>query len=154
MTYPYDDEYMVYDQDLGMYVLTEKAAEQRGVSLSGRIRARGAVNPEIAVRSVLIEVSTMIYGYLHDHVINDNLLDFVIAQCPSVRPLFQKALTEQLMYYLQVGNLSRSTDAEKRKLAIDENAKSILDRRIVELGHPLTYAGSWRPYLWRWTNNV
>lgn len=152
MTYPYDDEYMVYEQDLGMYVLTEKAAEQRGISLSARIRSRGAVNPEVAVRSVLVEVSTMIYLYLHDHVFNTDLQDRVIAKCPSVRPIMQKALTEQLLYYLQVGNLSRSTDVEKRKLAIDENAKSILNRIIPEMGHTLTYAGGWRPYLWGWLN--
>lgn len=143
MTNPYEDEYMVYDQTLGMYVLTEKAAEQRGVSLSGRIRAKGSVNSEIAVRSVLIEVSTMIYAYLNNQVMDSELQNCVIASCPSVFPIMKQALTAQLLYYLQVGNLSRSTDAEKRKLAIDENAKSILNRKIPELGHALTYAGEW-----------
>ena len=37
-----------------------------------------------------------------------------------------EAMGEQLLYMAQVGDLSRSTDPAKRKLAIDENAKTIL----------------------------
>lgn len=141
--FPHDDKYMIYNEELGQYVLTEEAAERLGVNLSNRLRQRGAVNAEIAARNTLEQVSMMIYQYLHSQVFDENYQDYVIAKCPSARPVIQKALEQQLLYFLQVGNLLRSTDVNKRKLAIDENAKMILNRKIPELGHALTYCGEW-----------
>ena len=90
----------------------------------------------------------MIYQYLHGFVSDENLQDEIIAKCPSVRPVMRRALEQQLLYFLTVGDLSRSTDTYKRALAIDQMAQSILNRRISELGHSLTYSGSWR----KWCN--
>ena len=143
MNYPYNDEFMYFDPTFGQYVLTEKAAEALGVNLSLRLRRKGAVNTEVVVKNTLRQVSMMIYQYLHSQVFDENVQDYVIAACPSVRPIIRSALEQQLLYYLQVGNLSRSTDPEKRRLAIDENAKAILGRKIPELGHSLTYCGEW-----------
>lgn len=146
--FPHDDNYMIFDEEIDKYVLTEYAVNQLGIDLSARVRQKGAVNAEIIVKNTLRQVSMMIYRYLHKHVADDSLQDCIIAKCPSVRPIIRNALEQQLLYYLQVGNLSRATDPEKRLLAIDENAKDILDRIIPELGHSLTYTGRWR--YWRY----
>ncbi len=50
----------------------------------------------------------------------------MIATNPYFRSVIQEAMGEQLVYMNMVGDLSRSTDKEKRELAIDENAKQIL----------------------------
>lgn len=146
--YPYDDEFMIFDETVGMYVLTSKAAEELGFNLSVRLRQKGAVNAEIVARNTLRQISVMIYQYLHGFVSDENLQDEIIAKCPSVRPVMRRALEQQLLYFLTVGDLSRSTDTYKRALAIDQMAQSILNRRIPELGHSLTYSGSWR----KWCN--
>lgn len=143
MTYPYDDDEMYFDHDLNMYVLTPTAAERKGIDLSARVRQKGAVNGEILVRNYLERVSVLVYHYLHTFAIDENIQDAVIAKCPDVRPVIKQALKEQLVYFFQVGDLSRSTDRSKRALAIDETVKEILDHRIAGLGHALTYTGSW-----------
>ena len=148
MKYPYDDEEMMYDSLLNEYVLTPAAAEGLGISLTGRLRQKGAVNAEIVARNVLEEVSNMVYAYLHRFVFDENLQDLAVATLPSARPIIKNALKAQFKYYMQVGNLSRSTDENKRKLAMDETAKSILDRELPELGHSLVYSGPWRR--WRY----
>lgn len=146
--YPYDDEYMIFDETVGMYVLTLKASEELGFNLSVRLRQKGAVNAEIVARNTLRQISTMIYQYLHGFVLDENLQDMAIAKCPSVRPVIRRALEQQLIYFMTVGDLSRSTDPYKRSLAIDQMARAILNRRIPELGHSLTYSGSWRKWLY------
>lgn len=148
ITYPFDDEEMYFDKLLRQYVLTPKAAENLGINFLARLRQKGAVNAEIVAKNTMEEVSYMIYSYLHDQVFDDNLQDFVIAKVPSARPIIKRALQAQFKYYMQVGNLSRSSDMAKRLLAIDETAKSILQRRLPELGHSLVYRGTWRCRCW------
>lgn len=148
IVYPYNDEEMVFDELLGQYVLTPKCAERLGINLEGRLRQKGAVNAELVARNVMAEVSNMIYEYMHRYVADEGLQDWAIATIPALRPLIKRALEAQFKYYMQVGNLSRSVDENKRKLAIDETAKSILRRNVPELGHSLLYSGNWR----RWGN--
>lgn len=145
--YPYDDEYMIFDKELNQYILTEKAAQELGINLTARFRQKGAVNAEILVRNTMRQISTMIYQYLHAHVFDTCLQDYYISILPSARLIMRRALEQQLLYYMQVGNLSRSTDKNKRSLAIDDIAREILNTIIPELGHSLTYAGGWRKCL-------
>ncbi len=124
---PYSDEYMIFDETTGHYVLTSKFALDRyGIDLFEGINDRNSANVQIAVSAFLKQVSNMIYNFIHSYTIYEKRQDLMIATNPHLRSVIQQAMGEQLIYMHEVGDLSRSTDKEKRELAIDENAKQIL----------------------------
>lgn len=125
--YPYNDDFMTFDELTGHYVLTEKYAfEQLGLDLYGDINDRNSINAQIAVSRILKQCSNMIYNFVHEFSIYNQRQDFIIANVPTMRKIIMEAMGEQLLYMSQVGDLSRSTDSDKRRLAIDENAKNLL----------------------------
>lgn len=124
---PYDDDYMTYDEMTGHYVLTPQfALERYGLELQEDVNERNSTNQQIAVQAILRQVSNMVYGFMHSMSAHNAAQDCLIAHTKKYRNVIQAAMGEQLLYMSQVGDLSRSTDPEKRKLAIDENAKRIL----------------------------
>lgn len=124
---PYNDDYMTFDELTGQYVLTEKFALDRyGLELQEDANERNATNQQIATQAILRQVSNIIYSFFHAFSIYNKRQDNIIATNPNMRNVIMRAMGEQLMYMAQVGDLSRSTDVEKRKLAVDENAKNIL----------------------------
>lgn len=124
---PYSDEYMTYDEMTGHYVLTSKyALDVYGLDLFEGANDRNSANVQIAVGSFLKRVSTLIYNFIHDYSVYNERQDFLIAHDPRLRAVIQQAMGEQLVYMHMNGDLSRSSDKEKRELAIDENAKQIL----------------------------
>ena len=124
---PHSDDYMIYDELTGYYVLTEKyPLEQYGLDLYNDVNDRNSTNNQIAVKAILKQCSNLIYNFIHDFSIHNKLQDHIIATVPHMRDVIMRAMGEQLLYMSQVGDLSRSTDPEKRKLAIDQNAQDIL----------------------------
>lgn len=124
---PYDDDYMTYDELTGHYVLTPRfALERYGLELQEDVNERNSVNQQIAVQAILRQVSNIIYNFIHGFSVHNKRQDYIIATNPHMRHVIMQAMGEQLLYMSQVGDLSRSTDPEKRKLAVDENAQNIL----------------------------
>ena len=141
---PYDTDEMYFDPVLQMYVLTPVCAQRLGLNMEARVRQKGAVNGEIIVKQTLQTVSMQIYQFLHSRAMDTVYQDEILSCNPEARPVLQMALEQQLLYYMQVGNLSRSVDREKRALAIDELAKEILENTVIpSLGHSLAYVGRW-----------
>lgn len=137
MTYPYNDEYMVYDYDKHRYILTlEFVKNKLGINLEERSK-----NP-VAIGSMLDMVSAQVYRFIHLHNYDDEYQDMIIAKTESGRKIIQEAMAQQFVYFTVVGDLSRSTDLNKRALWFDENAKSILERPLCELGCSLLYTGN------------
>lgn len=140
--YPYSDEYMTFDENMNRYVLTEKyALEQLGLNLSEAVNERNSNNQQIAVRAILNRISTQVYNYIHEHCISDCLRDCVAHKIPSARKILMQAMGEQLFYVASKGDLSMSTDLQKRVYSMDENAKSTLLRTLPEVGYSLLYTG-------------
>lgn len=126
-TQPYSDDYMTFDEATGRYVLTPKyALDTYGLDLFDGVNDRNSTNQQLAVQGILRRVSNLIYEFIHSFTIYTKRQDRIIATNPHYRGVVMRAMGEQLIYMSQVGDLSRSTDPEKRKLAIDENAKNIL----------------------------
>ena len=124
---PYNDDFMTFDQMMGHYVLTEKFALDRyGIDLFEGINDRNSANAQIAVNAFLRQVSNLIYNFIHDFSTYNARQDWLIAHNENLRSIIQQAMGEQLVYMNMNGDLSRSTDREKRALAVDENAKQIL----------------------------
>lgn len=126
-TEPYDDEYMVFDQMTGHYVLTSKyVLDTYGIDLFDGVNDRNSVNAQIAVSAFLKRVSRIVYNFIHEYSLYDQRQDYLIAHNEYLRAVIQQAMGEQLVYMCDKGDLSRSTDREKRALAMDDNAKQIL----------------------------
>ena len=142
ITYPYSDEYMTFDERTNRYILTEKCAfDKLGLDISETLNDRNATNQQSALKRVLRQVSNTVYHYIHQYNLRTDLQDFIIAKVPSARAIIQEAMEEQLLYMAMKGDLSRSTDKEKRSLGMDENAKGALERFMPELGICILYTG-------------
>lgn len=55
--------------------------------------------------------------------------------------MIMRAMGEQLLYMSMVGDLSRSTDPQKRNFSIDENAKRVLEQTLPEIRKSILYGG-------------
>lgn len=141
ITYPYDDDFMTFDQTVQQYVITEKALLSRGVDLRARLSATGTVTPEGVIENITRLASDMIYGYIHAHSADNMQQDRIIAKCPSLRLIILNAMLYQAVYISFNGNLLLSTDQSKREKALDETAKQWLERTAPEIGTSILYLG-------------
>ena len=68
ITYPYSDDYMVFDEKTNRYILTEKyTVDVMGLDLEGAINERNGINPQILIKRFLTDVSDDIYEFIHLH---------------------------------------------------------------------------------------
>ena len=141
MKYPYSDENMIFNSTKRRYVLTENALLQGGINVRSRLLSNGAVAPEVIISRILDHTSLMIYNYIRQFAFDAARRDELIASLPSMRDIIYGAILAQTEYVLLNGDFSRSADPDKRKLAIDENAKLILETALPEIGVPITYRG-------------
>lgn len=144
-SFPYSDEYMRYDYATHRYVLTLKyATDVLGVDMERRIASNSGINQTAIINAQLNTVSLQIYNYLYAGTINEKALQWIIAKSPTARQVIQDAMGQQLTYFLMVGDLSRSTKLEDRRMYMDEQAKITLSKTIPETGVALTYRGAYR----------
>lgn len=116
-------ETMKFNELTEMYELTEEALTNSGVNLRARLATNKVATPEYIINEFLQTISEMIYGYIYDNSLN------VVSKIDSntiTRQLFERALIKQAIYVLSVGNLSLSVDENKRAIAVDVVAKSLL----------------------------
>ena len=135
MIKPYSDDYLTYNENTGRYVLTTKnLLENYGIDLDSSANSVGA-------QGILNMVSISIYNFIHKHNFNNEMQDYMIASTEKGRKIINDAMCMQFMYIRQAGYLSRSTDKDKRAMAIDEDAKEILSQVIPEFGCSVLYCG-------------
>lgn len=130
---PYSDDYLVYNELTGRYVLTAKNIQDNYGIVIG--------DNKIGVQGILNMVSISIYNFIHKHNIDNAKQDTMIAFTEKGRQIINDAMCMQFLYIRQVGYLNRSTDKDKRALAIDEDAKEILSEVIPEFGCSVLYCG-------------
>lgn len=136
------DAYMQFDEKKGRYILTAKCiSDNTGIDLMTRLNTKGCVNPQATVNGFLDRISTLVYSYIDMHAMNTQYRRYVIAMAASARQILQEAMLAQALYVLTVGDLSLSTDKEKRSLWFDENARIALERPLQETGYCLLYTG-------------
>lgn len=140
-TYPYSDDYMVYNKVTGRYVLTEAAFIDYGYDIRSQIIDGGAVGPENIVKGFFRTVSDMVYNFIHSHSANNMLQDRLISTLPSLRPIVMQAMLAQAAYVYYNGNLLLSSDPELRARAIDPNCIEVLGMTVPETGASILYTG-------------
>jgi len=97
---PYNDDYMVYDLDRQMYVLTNKGV----ISLVGENLVELTGN-DVKGELVRYEVSEDVYNYISRYSLREtfNYKQWLIAKDETLRALFQRVLVNQTRYYIRSG---------------------------------------------------
>ena len=140
--YPYSDEYMVFDEKTNRYILTAKyILDAYGFDLQSIVNDRNAINPQAMSERILRTVSNSVYNEIHKYNANTQAQDQMIMFVPSARAKIQRAMAEQFLYFMENGDLSRSTLPEKRALSFDKNALAVLEEILPEVGISLLYTG-------------
>lgn len=141
-TQPYSDEYLYYDENEEMYILTEQTLVKRGIDLRYRLAATNSPNIENTINSFCVMISDMIYNYIYEFSTNNEYQKYIINHSLFTRnDIIKKSLITQALYVASVGNLLYSSDEKKRKFAIDEQAKKILNKTIPSVGNSIIYCG-------------
>ena len=136
MTYPYSDLFMKYDYKTHRYILTDKdVTDNLCIDIHNRLKNKNLVD------SLLNQISIQVYSYIHKFNKNNKAQDYVIASTEDGRQIIKEAMEQQLIYFLAVGDLSRTPDENKRKFWFDEMAKQVLLRDIKEIGTTICYTG-------------
>lgn len=142
INYPYSDEYMVFDDYSGRYVLTTKFVYDKiGVDMEGALKEREAINPQVLANRFLVEVSDDIYNYIHKYNANNPRQDYFIANIPSLRKIIQKAMEQQFVYSRLNGLLGYSADKDVKEQSICPKADETLAQTVPELGISILYTG-------------
>ena len=145
--YPQDTKYLIYNRATHRFILTkEYVIEQLGIDLERRVGSNRGIDTSAIIKSVLNEISIMVYNYIFQF--NDvKTLLWLVAKYESARDIIVDAMREQARYVFTVGDLTLSTDKAKRDMSFSVIAKSILDNQIVdETGVPLSYIGNYNFY--------
>ena len=142
MQYPYSDEYMIFDEETNRYILTPKyVLDKIGVDMEGALNERNAVNPQIMAQRFLTEVSDDIYEFIHNHNMDNAKQDCLIAKCPSLRKIIQKAMDQQFVYSRLNGLLGYSSERDVQAQRICPKAQDTLLQTVPELGFSILYTG-------------
>ena len=142
ISYPYSDEYMVFDEDTKRYVLTTKYVYDKiGVDMEGTLKEREAINAQVLANRFLVEVSDDIYDFIHKHNVNTARQDYWIASIPSLRKIIQKAMEQQFVYSRLNGLLGYSSDKDVQAQAVCPKAVNTLAQIVPELGISILYTG-------------
>ena len=142
MTYPYNDDYMIFDEVSMRYILTPQCVLDRlGVDLEGALNERNGVNAQVMVRAFLEEVSDDIYGFIHEHNVNTQRQDVLISVIPSLRGIIQKAMEKQFLYSRLNGILGFSAVKDEQAQSVCPKAVKELSRIVPELGYSILYTG-------------
>lgn len=137
---PYSDEHMIFSESSGRYVLTPQAIQDRfGINLLDE--AKNDAYAEIAVNEVLDTVSLHVYNFIFSHSVHNDYQRQCVNCLESGRSIVYEAMLRQFAYLKAVGDLTKSTDANKRALWFDTMAEQTLLRVIPETGRSLLYCG-------------
>lgn len=145
MNEPYSDAYMRYDELKHRYILTPKCVlDELGIDMEARLSAKGSANPQATINALLDRVSALTYRFIYAHNIDNEAQRYAIETLPSARRILFEAMKAQLTYVMAVGDLSLSSDKNKRLQYMDDVAAEILSNPLPEIGYSLIYTGGWR----------
>lgn len=145
MDEPYSDAYMRYDELKHRYILTPKCVlDELGIDMEARLSAKGSANPQATINALLDRVSALTYRFIYAHNIDNEAQRYAIETLPSARRILFEAMKAQLTYVMAVGDLSLSSDKNKRLQYMDDVAAEILSNPLPEIGYSLIYTGGWR----------
>lgn len=142
ITYPYNDDFMRFDEITGQYVLTEAALLDRGIDIRAQLAETNSVSQEGVINNILETASDMVYGYIHSFSGDNMRQDRLIACLPSFRNVILRALRYQAVHIWFNGDLTLSADKSERENAVNTKVKELLERTVPEIGTTILYVGA------------
>ena len=135
---PYSDEYLTYDEQSGMYILTEQALlDEYGDDLNAEAID---ANNLVAVKAILKRVSRAVYNFIHSYSNQNHTQDFMIAHSDTARNMIKEALLEEYLY-IRVNGYNFNED-------VPLSVQTILERPLPEWrGYSVLYTGVF-PCVW------
>ena len=119
---PYSDEYLTYDEQSGMYILTEQALlDEYGDDLNAEAID---ANNLVAVKAILKRVSRAVYNFIHSFNTQNHTQDLMIARSSTARDMIKEALLEEYLYIRINGYTFDDT--------VPNAVKTILERKLPE----------------------
>ena len=163
MTYPYNDETMVFDEDEQRYILTAKCVfDELNINLNDKLQPTGSATSGNNANKFLNRISMIVYNEILTNSIYNDLQIKLIKYAPSARKIIKDAMKEQVEYTWFNGDLSiyggvnfskntKSQNISDRILA--PMARMILSKPLTETNLSLLYPGEY-VYTWvQWAKN-
>ena len=132
---PYNDDYLIYDELLERYVITEEGLKRKGMFLRARLERYPAVDANTVITAFCELAAEHIYTYLHAFSVAPHALDEYIAHSKDARMAIFRAEAEQAKYIYKNGDLTMAMKDEERRNYMSPIAAAILQNA------GLTYAG-------------
>lgn len=111
---PYNDDFLIYDELSGRYVITEEGLKRRGIFLRARLERHTSVDPTFVINAFCEAVANHVYTYMNDHTANPYRLAEVIAGNADLRGVIFRAQAEQAKFVYFNGDQTLSVKPEER----------------------------------------
>ena len=102
---PYNDENMIYDNETHSYALTPLAMEKMGILLGQQLNPAGDSNPADLPQRWLKRVSMIVHNRIYSSNSAWLWLEYCLANNSQLRATIQRAMEQQALYMLSVGDL-------------------------------------------------
>lgn len=130
---------MRFDPMSNMFILTNDDFKLRGFDLESRIASTQGINATAQINGFFYTVSELVYEYIHDFNIANNLQDRILEKLESAQKILFRALMAQAVYMYHNGDISLSVDEADK--AVAPRAKRELEVTIPEIGRAIVYTG-------------
>ena len=162
MTYPYNDETMVFDEDEQRYILTAKCVlDELNIDLNTILEPMGSVSKGVNATRFLNRISMIVYNQVYLRSIYNEIQEKLMKYAPSARKIIKDAMKEQVEYFIFNGDLSVYSGVDFRKGTKTANvndrilapmAEQILAKPLKETRLSLLYQGSYTFEWVEWAN--
>lgn len=162
MTYPYDDETMVFDIDEQRYILTPKCVlDELNIDLNTILEPMGSASRANNATRFLDRISMIVYTQIWARSIYNDVQTKLIKYASSARKIIKDAMKEQVEYFRFNGDLSVYSGVDFRKNTKMENAtdrvlapmaKMILEKPLRETKMSLLFPGEYTFEWVEWAN--
>lgn len=134
---PYNDDFLVFDEYSGRYIITEEGLKRKGMFLRPRLERYPAVDANTVITAFCELAAEHIYTYLHTFSVAPHALDEYIAHSKDARMAIFNAEAKQAKFVYYNGDLTLSIKEEERRNYMSPTAAAILQNA------GLTYSGGW-----------
>ena len=153
MEYPYSDEYMIYNKTRHRYILTEKAVlDDLNIELGEVLAGANTARREREIQKFLTYISNLVYREVYKYNEQRDLVEYILAKCPSAREKLKQAMEEQIEYFMFNGDISVYSGVDFKKgtkgqsvadRVLSPNARDLLLEPLTETKVPILYCGKY-----------
>lgn len=142
MNYPYNDDGMIYDRRLHMYILTENCIRKElGVVMDEYLDSSGDFNPSTLGERIAKRISQHLYRYIYAYTRNKLYIEYLLAKYPPCRDIIRECLLNEVYFNLRNGDFYNSVDSGVPwEMSISPDSRNLLAEPLPN-GVRLLYGG-------------